>query len=645
MPISKILNDSTRIMLRERKNLNDIGGMKSNLQTTSWDNSNIYSNFQDPQISEDLQALQKNIEELHQKNTFFENLLPQISNKSIVDIEHSIPLARQCYRLKLDSDTLVESLHVYARTAATVNSLNSDAQQLLAKTEQLLASLTQAHIPLQLFLLRSPKNYLDLFLDDESVNEIRPSLEYSRENEDFLLNIAEENLLEGLSVSGFHAWARLYSEISGSLQVDIDGQKMGLAQASNLLFHQDQKSRKIAYHAINKTWEQNEISAASILNSLTGWRLESNRVRSKKRELHYLDSSCHQQKIKRATLETLIQTTYEYRHIGHRALKLMAIENKIANNTSQNASKKLNPWDLLAPYPSAVPSVEISLPEAMQLITKAFERFSPDMADFAKHMFTKNWIDATPSANRASGAYCTDFAKVREPRVFITYDGSLKNLITLAHELGHAYHYWVMKDMKLGQTHYSASLAETASIFAETLVRDYILENAQTSEEKKSILWQELESAASLLINIPARFEFECRMFEQRKLQTLSATDLKNLNKQAWQHWYEDTLTDYNEMFWASKLHFSKSRISFYNYPYLFGYLFSLGIYAKKNENSLDFKKLYIGILRDTGTLSAEVLIQKYFNEDITQKYFWVQSLKIVEKSINDFERLTTALK
>lgn len=614
--------------------------MKTNLQTTSWDNSNIYSNFQDPQISEDLQALQKNIEKLHLKNTFFENLLPLISNKSIADLEDSIPLARQCYRLNLDCDILVESLHVYARTAVTVNSLNSDAQRLLAKTEQLLASLTQAHMPLQLFLLRSPQNYLELFLDDENVNEIRSSLEHSRKNEDFLLNITEENILEGLSVSGFHAWARLYSELSGSLQVDINGQKMGLAQASNLLFHQDSKSREMAYHAINQAWEQNEISAASILNSLTGWRLENNRVRSKKRALHYLDNSCHQQKITRTTLETLIQTTYENRHIGHRALKLMAIE----NDSLKKGFAKLNPWDLLAPYPSATtPSVDISLPEAMQLITKAFERFSPDMADFAKHMFTKNWIDATPSANRASGAYCTNFAKIREPRVFITYDGSLKNLITLAHELGHAYHYWVMKDMKLGQTHYSASLAETASIFAETLVRDYILENAQTSEEKKSILWQELESAASLLINIPARFEFECRMFEQRKLQTLSATDLKNLNKQAWQHWYEDTLTDYNEMFWASKLHFSKSRISFYNYPYLFGYLFSLGIYAKKNENSLDFKKLYIDILRDTGTLNAEDLIQKHFSEDITQKDFWVQSLKIVENSINEFERLTTA--
>jgi oligoendopeptidase F len=276
----------------------------------------------------------------------------------------------------------------------------------------------------------------------------------------------------------------------------------------------------------------------------------------------------------------------------------------------------------------------------MEIITHSFNEFDPALADFAKMMVEKRWIDATPSENRASGAYCTGFDIVREPRVFITYQGNMKNVITLAHELGHAYHSWVMRDLKWSETSYSSSLAETASIFAETLVRNTMLKNAKTNEEKKEILWLELESAGSFLVNIPARYDFECRAVELRKEKSITAPEFKKLTNEAWKNWYGDTLTEYNEMFWASKLHFSITHMGFYNYPYLFGYLFSLGIYAKKNEYGEGFKKLYTDILRDTGTMTAEDIIQKHFKEDISQKEFWDKSLKIVASSIEQFKAL-----
>ncbi len=271
---------------------------------------------------------------------------------------------------------------------------------------------------------------------------------------------------------------------------------------------------------------------------------------------------------------------------------------------------------------------------------QAFGNFSPEMADFAKLMHDKRWIDSTPTPNRGSGAYCTKFASNREPRVFMTFDGTMSNVMTLAHELGHAYHNWIMKDLKLGQSSYPSTLAETASIFAETLVRDAILENSKSLEEKKTILWQEVESAASFMINIPARFEFEKNFLEVRNKKNLTVPETKELSRQSWEMWYEDTLTEYNQMFWASKLHFSMTHMSFYNYPYLFGYLFSLGIYSKKNELGSKFKDLYLNVLLDTGSMTAEDLIQKHFNEDISKKDFWMSSFGIVKKSIDTFEAL-----
>ncbi len=605
--------------------------MNNELQTTSWDNSHIYSSFQDPKIQRDISFVEEKTTYLKSKILSFEALVPAIENKSKAELEETIPLARETYRLNLDLLVSLYTLGTFAHSATSADALDYDAKNLGNRVSSLMAQLNKATKPLNIFLQRVTNEYLENFLKDESVDEMTFQLRFAAQEKDYLLNVSEEILLTGHAVDGFQAWGKLYSEIAGALKVQVDNEEMGIAQASNILFKPDSKAREVAYRGINKAWQQNEISANAILNSISGWRLENYQARSKKKELHYLDQTCRQQKISRKTLDTLMQTTYEQRHIGQKALKLMAKELGL---------KKLGPWDLLAPYPANKETLKISFPKALDIIIQAFGNFSPEMADFAKLMHDKRWIDSSPTANRGSGAYCTKFARNREPRVFMTYDGTMSNVITLAHELGHAYHNWVMKDLKLGQASYPSTLAETASIFAETLVRDAILENSKSVEEKKAILWQEVESAASFMINIPARFEFEKNHLELRKKKTLTVPETKELSKKSWELWYEDTLTEYNEMFWASKLHFSMTHMSFYNYPYLFGYLFSLGIYAKKNELGNKFKDLYTNVLLDTGSMTAEDLIQKHFNEDISKKDFWMNSFGIVKKSIDSFETL-----
>ncbi len=605
--------------------------MKNELQTTSWDNSHIYSGFQDPRIQSDIQFIEEKTAYLKSRISSFEALVPQIENKSTAELEETIPLARETYRLDLDLLVSLYTIGTFAQSATSVDSLNYEAKNLGNKVSQLMAQLNKATKPLNIFLKRAPSNYLEKFLADDSVNEMAFQLRFAAQEKDYLLNVSEEILLEGHAVDGFQAWGKLYSEIAGALKVNIQGEEMGIAQASNILYKPDSMAREVAYRGINKAWQQNEISANAILNSINGWRVENYQARSKKKELHYLDQTCRQQKITRKTLDTLMQTTYEQRHIGQKALKLMAKELGL---------KKLGPWDLLAPYPAKNETAKITFPKALDIVMQAFGNFSPDMADFAKLMYDKRWIDSGATPNRGSGAYCTKFASNREPRVFMTFDGTMSNVITLAHELGHAYHNWVMKDLKLGQSHYPSTLAETASIFAETLVRDAILENSRSVQDKKAILWQEVESAASFMINIPARYEFEKNFLEIRNKKKLTVPETKELSLRSWETWYEDTLTEYNEMFWASKLHFSMTHMSFYNYPYLFGYLFSLGIYSKKNELGNRFKDLYLNVLIDTGSMTAEDLIQKHFNEDISKKDFWMNSFGIVKKSIDTFEIL-----
>jgi oligoendopeptidase F len=301
-------------------------------------------------------------------------------------------------------------------------------------------------------------------------------------------------------------------------------------------------------------------------------------------------------------------------------------------------TSKLEPWDILAPYPRRKESNIIEFPQAISIIKSAFSRMNPSMGEFVEFMYKKKWIDGLVTPNRAPGAYCTKFLKMREPRVFMTYEGSMGNLITLAHELGHAYHNWVMQDLPLSKTHYPMTLAETASIFAETLVRDYLFEHAKSKEDQLEIAWQEALSAATMLCNIPARFEFEKELSSRREKNILSAHELKNLTIQSWEKWYETSLNQYDPMFWASKLHFSMTHIPFYNYPYLFGYLLSLSLYKKKQEPL--FFQNYVNLLRDTGTMTCEEITLKHMGMSCDRSSFWDLGFAEVTRMIIRFENL-----
>ena len=589
------------------------------LQTSSWNNSNIYLNLKDPKIEQDLSVIESSTKIIDANKSLF--------NEQFNDLEKLIEL----YRIYLDTNIIFYKISTYAMTSASINTMDYEAKALSDKINKLSVDFSKAFKPIQIYLLRSSAEFLNKFLSDERTRELSFKLGNERAQVDHLLSVNEEVLLTGFSLDGLSSWGKLYTDISGSIKVNIDGNVMGLATANNFYSDSDRVKREKAYRAINESWKQNEVSACAILNSINGWRNENFKVRSTKKNLHYLDQTCQAANITRETLETLMSTTFDKRTVGHEVLSLMAKELKI---------EKMAPWDLMAPKPEIQTAEKISFPEAISIIKIAFGEVHSDMAEFAQMMMDKKWIDCGDSENRAQGAYCTGFANVREPRVFMTYDGSMKNVITLAHEIGHAYHSWVMRDIPFSETSYPMTLAETASIFAETTVRDYLLKTSKSKDELKAILWQEIQSAQSLLINIPSRFEFEKRFVELRKNKNITVPETKELMIASQKFWYEETLSEFDEMFWASKLHFSMSGRSFYNYPYLFGYLFSLGIYAKKDSMGANFHSLYVDLLRDTGRMNAEELVMKHFNEDITKKDFWLKSIRIVEESVQKYKHL-----
>ncbi|MEM9213527.1 MAG: M3 family oligoendopeptidase [Cyanobacteria bacterium P01_F01_bin.150] len=601
----------------------------------TWDNSNFFSGSDDPRIAEVVSELKQDIADLGDRCAPFATLIEHpesIDDTNLSDIVGDIRTIHQ-QRIRLIEQ--LGNLRVFMSSVLSVDSQDADASKWLPTLQQIAAEKSQAQKPLDVFLLRADKSVIEAILADPALAELSFSINYERRLSDQLLSVQEEKMVAGLSVTGLHSWGNLYDELAGTLKCEVEGESIGLAKAANLLSESQREKREAAWRGVQAAWSSRQETAATLLNSINGWRLEETKQRAKVRELHYLDKSCHQNSIERSTLDTLMETTYEHRSIGQRAIKAMGQLLHV---------NQMAPWDLMAPAPIVGQGDRISFDEAIELIADAFSKLTPAMGDFTRMMAEKGWIDGEPTPSRRTGAYCTSFQQPREPRIFITFEGTMTNVMTLAHELGHAWHNWVMRDLSLMESYYPMTLAETASIFAETLVRDALLAKVTNPIQQLEITWQDAQSASSFIVNIPARFEFERKLVEARKQGFVIADDLKKLMAESWQIWYEDSLSEYDQMFWASKLHFSISQIGFYNYPYLFGYLFSLGIYAQQETYGDRFNQLYTDILRDTGRMTAEDLVKHHLQQDISNPEFWQASLNIVDESIKQFEQLANEM-
>ena len=594
------------------------------MNAPSWNLSVAYQGLDDGKIEQDITLISQCIDVLNQH----------------VAERQSLKVMQNAIQTREAASTLLSTISTFASCHSSVDATHTRAKALSGRIAKLSSELAQAYTPYQDVLATADQSFIEQVLNHESGDVAGQGFLIAclRKQAQTQLSVEQEQLLSAMQVDGRDGWGRLYDNLTGSLQVTLqheDGTQevMGFSQAASILYGTDFKRQPLAWRAIQASMKTHQESFAAILNALSGWRLTEYQKRSTKQKVHFLDPSLHQSRIQLSTLDAMMECAKANREVGQKAGQLMA---------KVHGLDSMKPWNHLAGMPSLTDQAPelYSFDDAIAIIKAAFVDVSPEMAGFVDTMIENGWIDAAPSSNRRLGAYCTKFAATRSPLVFMTWGGSRSDLMTLAHELGHAFHNWVMRDMPLCATRYPMTLAETASIFAETIVRDYLLNKAQTREEKLEMLWEELSSCYALMVNIPVRFEFEKTFYEQRQNGELSATELCELMSSAWKTWYGESMDRADPYFWASKLHFSISEVSFYNYPYLFGYLFSLGVYAQREEKGADFYPGYISLLRDTGSMMAEEVVQKHLGMDLSQADFWQQSIDRVKQKIDLFEQL-----
>ena len=612
-------------------------GSAGTAQGPSWDLSAEYASFDAPQFKADFSKLETALSALEQSGTAIGARIPEAASLVAGNETALLQSCRQFALAMEAAEILLSNLGVFINCVASTDGANSEAKRLRGVFDSLSARLTAATAGFFLVMKLVPQDYFEAFCAYPDVAAFRFTLSQARKLKARALTLPVEQALSTMRPDGFVAWGNLYNNLTGTLRCAIklpngSAKEMGLAGAATLLKQPDRAVREAAWRAINQQMASNGEAFAAILNSLAGWRLAENKLRSHTEAVHYLDTALFQSRISRQTLDTLMAVLKEASQLGRKALRLQA---------RAYGEERLGPWDILAPAPAQTGGDSaISFEDGLELVRRAYASVDPAMGAFVEGMMRQKRIEGRVMDGKRPGAFCTKYLKSRNPYVYMTYKGALSELSTLAHELGHAYHGEVLRAVSLAEADYPMTLAETASTFAETVLGDLLTREATNKAALFELAWADAQDAATFLVNIPARYEFERRFYEARLSGPLGVEALRRLMSEAWGEWYGDSLSGYDDYFWASKLHFSKSGVSFYNFPYSFGFLFSLGVFARKEQLGARFHESYVALLRDTGRLEAEELAQRHLGVDIRQPQFWQDSIAIVKGKLDRFEQL-----
>lgn len=540
---------------------------------------------------------------------------------------------------KQDKDLLIELIKTIKQSRENVREIGAfvscltaqdvtdkKAKQLVSDRSELGARLSKLMTKFSFALSRVSDETWEAWLKDESLKTIAFVLNEMCEETKEKLPEEQEQLITDLSIDGYNGWGEMYNTIVGKMSVDWEGETLSVGQLDNKLNSANRNERKLAFEKMTEVWGEEADLFTDTLNHLAGFRL---------------------QKYSHRNWDDVLQEPLAYNRMTKQTLTTMwdtITKNKPAfYEYFEKKAKHLN-VDKLAWYDLEAPitegSKEISYQEAAESIVKQFGSFSERMAKFSETAFEQSWIEAEDRSGKRPGGFCTSFPKSKETRIFMTYSGTASNVSTLAHELGHGYHQHVMDDVDPLNQGYAMNVAETASTLAEMIVADAAVEQAETKNEKLELVEDKIQRSLAFFMNIHARFLFETRFYEARKEGFVSTEQLNQLMEEAQKEAYGDQLDSYHPLFWASKLHFHITGVPFYNFPYTFGYLFSLGIYARAKSDKQNFSDFYDALLKDTGRMTVEDLAKKHLDVDLEKPEFWQSAIDLCIKDVELFNEL-----
>jgi len=529
----------------------------------------------------------------------------------------------QAFNKTVDEQDILIS-YIYA--TVSTDSRQEQAQGLLSEMEDLDARISPLLARLADWVASLDANALKQ-VSDEAREHLGPLLRL-QDRAIHQMSEAEEGLYAELGTTGSSAWGRLQSDLTSQLSVDVHlptGTKsMPMAAVRGLATDNDLEVRKAAYEAEMRAWPTVAVACAAAMNSIKG---EANTVNKRRQWMAPIDASLYSNSVSNATF-TAMQSAISASLPDFR--RWMRVKAQLHGDTNG-----LSWWNLFAPL--HISPGAISWDEGISLVKDAFSSYSDRLAQLVDRSIDEQWLDAEPREGKTGGAFCMSFVDDRS-LVLLNWSGSVDSAQTTAHELGHAYHNTQLAHRTPLQKRLPMALAETASIFCETLVVEDGLSRMQ-GDERLALLDVNLIGASQVVVDIHSRFLFETEVFARRQRRTLGVSEFNEIMLQAQSDAYGDGLdqsTRHPHM-WVLKPHYYGSH--FYNWPYTYGLLFGLGLYAKYQSNPDHFRENYDTVLSRAGMDTAEELGQA-FGIDVTDVAFWTSSLDVLRARMLDYEKL-----
>lgn len=584
-----------------------------------WSLDELYSSFDSAEYQNDLKAVKESIKDF---NTWSDDNLDNMENPKD-------KLEKYIEYVKEVSGKLT-TLITFASLTSSVDANNEEALKYLDQLSVLATELTKPQVSFQKFI-KDVENLDEVIKSSQVLEEHRFYLGEIKKTSQYMLSEKEEVLISKMQNTGSKAWSNLQNKVVSNLLVDIEleGEKkaLPLPMVRNLAYNNSQEIRKAAYEAELESYKKIEEASAAALNGIKGEVITTTALRG----YTPLEEVLVQSRMDKESLDSMFTAIKEYLPVFHKYFKEKA--NILGHENG------LPFYDLFAPVGNVDKS--FTYESAIEFIVDNFRTFSDKLADYTQNAYEKNWLDVEPREGKRGGAFCSNIHPIGESRIMSNFDGSFSNMITLAHELGHGYHGLILKDESLLNSRYPMPIAETASIFCETIVTNAQLKES-SDEETLGILESSISDAAQVIVDIYSRYIFESNLFETRKDHPLSVEELKNMMLDAQKEAYGDGLDhDYlHPYMWINKSHYYSAGRNFYNFPYAFGLLFAKGIYAEYLNRGQDFVEDYDKLLEATGKNDIKD-VAAMVDIDIANPDFFRNSLELIKEDIEKFIELS----
>ena len=575
--------------------------------STEWSLKEIYPSFESEEFQRDFER--------------FSNFREVFNGLTLEDNLESIKAAIAALE---EFSVLSSRLGNYINLTLTANTTDETANKYRTLFGNAYAALNSAYTKVYKFIGSVETD----ITADENLKDYEFYFAEAKQQYKHLLSDELEDVIAKFSISGGDGWEQLFEAMTSGVEGEFKGEKVTLSEIRNMAYDADAAVRKEAYETELKMYDTIKEPIAFALNNIKQQVLTETSLRGFESPLvQTLEAS----RMSRKTLDALLEAIREYlpqfrAYLKHKAA-LLGHENGLPF------------YDLFAPIGES--SRRFTIEESKEFLLENFKGFSEDLAQMTKEAYENNYIDFLPRKGKVGGAFCSNLPFIKQSRILTNFSGSLSDVVTIAHELGHAYHGLHIENHRVLNQEYSMPVAETASTFNENIVMNTVIKQASDAE-KVALLESQLQDTTQIIVDIYSRYLFEASVFENREKSFMFSKDLEQLMLDAQKEAYGDGLDPdaMHPYMWACKPHYYSSGLSFYNFPYAFGGLFSKGLYAIYQEQPEGFVEKYQELLRATTVTSAEDTA-KVLGVDVTDSAFWKKALAQVADNIEQFIALT----